>query len=254
MRKLVLIVESEEKQIQRIVSVIKETVIKTGKKMDIYTANTWKEAEVIIQETEIDILILDVLYKGMVLEEYPGVKWAQRLRGCEKYISLPIIFISSVEELKMYAYREINCLGFLGRQFKKEELQRILEKAIHHSTAREGERTVWIRAKGKVCPVRIRDILYVEVLDRILYIYQANGNVLEMPHKPLRDFEVEMNSKCLIQCNKSMLINTLYIKEVNEKEGTLVLADSDISLLVGKKYLPVIEKVLKRRKPRFILK
>lgn len=254
MRKQVLIVDSEDRQVQRIASVLKETAIQSGKRMDIYAANTLSEAETIIEERDIDILILDAVYKGMDLKEYPGVKWAQRLRECEKYVSLPIVFISSVSEPKMYAYREINCLGFLSRQFKKEELQRILEKAVHHSTLREGDKNVCVRVQGILYPFSIKDILYVEVLKRILYIYRTNGEILEMPHKPLRDFLVEADSKCLIQCNKSMLINTLYIERLDEKEGRVSLAKTDITFLVGKKYLPDIQRFLNRRKPRYILK
>lgn len=253
MRKQVLIVDREDRQIQRIAGVLKETAIQSGKRMEVYTANTLEEAENVIEETEIDILILDTVYEGRDLNKYPGVKWAQRLRECEKYISLPIVFISSVCEPKMYAYREINCLGFLFRQFKKEELQRILEKAMYHSWVREGDKSVCVRVQGILYPIQIKDILYVEVLNRVLYIYRINGEILEMPHKPLREFAVDVNSKCLIQCNKSMLINTLYIEDFDEKEGRVCLGKRNIILGVGKKYHSGIQNFLNRRKPRYIL-
>lgn len=254
MGKQVLIVDSDDRQIQRITGVLKEMAVQSGSRMEIYAANTLEEAGVIIEETDVDVLILDSVYKGMALEEYPGIMWAQRIRECEKYISLPIVFISSVSKPKMYAYQEINCMGFLPRQFNGEELQRILEKAMHHNTLREGDKSICVRAQGILYPFQIKDILYVEVLNRILYIYRTNGEVLEMHHKPLRDFQAEVNSKCLIQCNKSMLINTRYVAEVNEKKGYVTLSRADVQLLVGKKYIDEVRAAMQRRRPKYILK
>jgi DNA-binding LytR/AlgR family response regulator len=154
----------------------------------------------------------------------------------------------------MYAYREINCMGFLPRQFKGEELQRILEKVMHHSTLREGDKNICVRAQGIIYPFQIKDILYIEVLNRVLYIYRIDGEVLEMHHKPLRDFQAEVDSKCLIQCNKSMLMNILYAVALDEKEGYVTLSKEDVQLLVGKKYLDKVRAAMQRRKPKYILK
>lgn len=254
MRKQVLIVDSDDRQIQRIAGVLKETALQSGNGIDIFAANTLEEGGEIMEEADIDVLILDTVYKGMVLEEYPGIKWAQKMRERPKYMPLPIVFVSSVLEPREYAYQEINCLGFLPRKFQTEELRRVLTKAMYHLTVREGEKSVSVRAQGIIYPIRIKDILYVEVLQRVLYIYQTNGEVLEMPHKPLRDFQMEAGSQCLIQCNKSMLLNTLYVEKLDSKEGIVLLKQDDIQLLVGKKYLPTVQKALHRRTPKYILK
>lgn len=254
MRKQVLIVDSDDRQIQRIAGGLKETAMQSGNRMDIYTSNTLQEAGAIMDEVEIDVLILDTVYKGVDLEECPGIKWAQSVREDKKYVSLPIIFISSIMESRLCAYREINCLGFLPRKFKVEELCRVLEKAMYHRTPREAEKSFLVRAQGIIYPIKIKDILYVEVLNRVLYIYQINGEVLKMPHKPLRDFQMEADSKCLIQCNKSMLLNTLYVERLDSKEGLVLLKQDDIELPVGKKYLSLLQKALQIRTPKYILK
>ena len=75
-----------------------------------------------------------------------------------------------------------------------------------------------------------------------------------MSNKPLRDFQIEADSKCLIQCNKSMLLNTLYVEQLDSKEGRVLLKQDDIQLLVGKKYLSMVQKALWRRTPKYILK
>lgn len=254
MRKQVLVVDSDDRQIQRIVSVLRETALQSGNGLDIYVANTLDDADEVIEETDIDVLILDTVYKGMDLKEYPGIKWAEKVREKSKYALLPIVFVSSMAQPREYAYQEINCLGFLLRQFKAEDLHKVLTKAMYHTTQRDRDKNVLVRAQGIIYPIQIKDILYVEVLHRVLYIYQTNGEVLEMPHKPLRDFQMEVDSKCLIQCSKSMLLNTLYVDKLDSKEGLVSLKQDDIRLLVGKKYLPMVQKALHRKSPKYSLK
>ena len=254
MKKQVLVIDSDDRQIQRIVSVLKETAVQTGNRMDIYVSNTLQDAETVMEEIEIDVLILDTVYRGMSLEDYPGIKWVQNMRENEKYILLPVIFVSSIAEPRLEAYRRSNCLGFLPRQFKADELHRVLEKAMHHTTLKDADKNFLVKTQGSIYPIQIKDILYVEVLNRILYIYQKNGLVLKIPHKPLRDFQTEVDSKWLIQCNKSMLVNTLYVKAMNEEVGFVSLVLDDIQLLVGKKYVHSLRTALKRTAPKYILK
>lgn len=254
MKKQVLVIDSDDRQIQRIVSVLKETAVQTGNRMDIYVSNTLQDAETVMDEIEIDVLILDTVYKGMSLEDYPGIEWVLKVREKEKYVLLPVIFVSSIVEPRLEAYRRSNCLGFLPRQFKADELRRVLQKAMHHTTCKDANEKILIKAQGIVYLIQIKDILYVEVLNRILYIYQKNGLILEVPHKPLENFRSEVDSKCLVQCNKSMLVNILYVLGVDKEEGHVTLAKDDIQLLVGKKYLPALQNAIKRRVPKYILK
>ena len=65
MRKQILIVDSDDRQIRRIAGVVKETAVQSGNRMEIYVANTLEEAGIIIEDIEIDVLILDSVYKGI---------------------------------------------------------------------------------------------------------------------------------------------------------------------------------------------
>ena len=78
-------------------------------------------------------------------------------------------------------------MGFLPRKFKGEELQPILEKAMHHSTLHEGDKSICVRAQGILYPFQIKDILYIEVgatcVGTIKQTYSPNTKVLKGSEK-----------------------------------------------------------------------
>ena len=47
MRKQILIVDGDDRQIRRIAGVVKETAVQSGNRMEIYVANTLEEAGII---------------------------------------------------------------------------------------------------------------------------------------------------------------------------------------------------------------
>lgn len=253
MRKQVLIVDNDNSQIQRITAILRETSLFLGKGIEIYAVNTLDEAQEVMDTVTVDILILDIVFKERMTQLYPGIEWAEKMRNVGKYVSLPIIFVTNITDLREYAYRELNCLGYLKRDFREEEMIRLLEKAMRHTTLRDGEKLILPKAGGIIYPIKVKDILYIEVLERVLYIYKIDGEVLEIKHKSIRDFKEEVNTPCLIQCNRSMLLNILYVAELNRRNSYVTLTKDEIQLIVGKRYLADVEKALDFKAERFKL-
>ena len=64
MRKQILIVDSDDRQIRRIAGVVKETAVQSGNRMEIYVANTLEEAGIIIENTFLCQLFLFLRYQN----------------------------------------------------------------------------------------------------------------------------------------------------------------------------------------------
>ena len=142
MKKQILIVDSEDRQLHRIEKVLQDAAEEIGVKIEIHTANTIAEADLFLQEYDIDTLILDTVYRGFKFGEYQGIKWVEELRKIDRYVLLPVIFIASVGEPREYAYTELNCLGFLPRVFDTDQLMKVLRKALYYTTYRDEENYV----------------------------------------------------------------------------------------------------------------
>lgn len=257
MKKNVLVVDRDERQIRRIAAALKQAASETGCRMDIFAAATVKEATYILEKTDIDTLILDVVYGEEEGEKYPGFAMVEKLRKREKYIPLPVIFVTSEENLRLRAYQDINCLGFLPRKFQIQELLKVILKAMEYTTKREEEREVIIRVQGVLYPVKIKDILYAEVTERNLIIYLVCGENLLLPNHTLLDLSSQLDSFFLIRCSKNRILNRLYIQSVDDA-GTAVFlktrnSDPAQKIPVGKRYKEEVQCLLTGITPRYTL-
>ena len=244
MKKQVLIIESHRKQRNRIIHEVRETASEINKKVHFCWAKNIAEAENFLRYRDVDLLILNTVYRGMPLEDVPGIRFVEKLRKVEKYVSLPVVFISFKQEMMEYAYKELNCLGFLPQLFDDEEFRRVVKRGLHHTTRHDEEEYIYLRKQSTVYPVMVKDIVYVEMADRLLHIYMLNEEMLEIPHQSMVDFAKEAKSKSLVQCNKRMLVNKAYVSEVDLEKGHLLLMfkGEKQQLPIGKQYLEVVKK------------
>lgn len=254
MKKNILIIDRDDTQIRRIAAFVRETAVHMGCRVDIFGTSGLEEAGRIAEENDLDLLVTDVVLNGKEKEEYPGIAWTKQLRKCDRYAMLPIIFIASDEKPREYANREINCLGYLPRKFDESRLTRLLGKGMLNTTPREEERYVMIRTQGVIYPLRMKEILYAETTNRILYIYRTDGTILQVAHKTLADLQKELASRYMVQSSKSMLINSFCIDKVEHKDNALVLQMGETKLFVGKKYLEQIQQSITKIEPRYVLK
>lgn len=77
------------------------------------------------------------------------------------------------------------------------------------------------------CMVPVRDILYVESVDRETFAYTM-GDVYQIPYV-LNKVELEFSDKGFFRCSKSMVINIYMIEELRSEAGNRI----DAKLLNG---------------------
>lgn len=244
--KRILIVDSDERQINRVEKQVTANAVLFNRKTKIYKANTVHEADSIIKDNDIDILILDGVYRGVPLEDIPGIHFVEKLRSLDKYKTLPVIFIASVDKPREYAYKELNCLSYLPRVFDPEEFRRVLRKAFHYTTRTVGEKYIVLKRHTLIYPVKIKDIIYVEMKMRVLYVHLARKECLEIPYKTMASLHRETEDGIWVICNKSTMVNRAYIKRILMHDGIpyLSVADENICLPIGRRYIKEIKRIL----------
>lgn len=244
LKKRILIVDSDDRQIRRIVNIIMKSIREMNQKVEIRAAHTISEADTLLKEGDIDILILDTIYRGCKRGEFSGIDWVRRLRVTKKYQFLPVIFIASIEKPKEYAYKELNCLGFLPRVFETAHFYKVLEKALEYATYRDEENYILLRKQGVIYPIQIKEIVYVEWEHPYFHVHQENGEILSFPYKRISEFYEEANADCLIRCNRSILVNKLHILDVDFQKQHIILKNKEEKLTIGRVYMDMVKKEL----------
>lgn len=237
MKKAVLIIEDDAEQ----TAMLRELVAAAGTGAEIYAADSATAAYRILMEKTIDVFLADIILDTSRPGDTAGIRLIEKIRKIPKYMFTPVIFITSLEDPAMYAYTDLNCMGYIEKPYAPEKVIKLVLKALNYTTEREKEISLTFRKDGILYPVRLKDIVYMESLNHIMYIHLFDGSVLEIPYKTCKQVMQETDTDSLMQCSRSTLVNRAYVLSIDAPNRFLTLKDGlgmlDIGITYKKKIL-----------------
>jgi DNA-binding LytR/AlgR family response regulator len=135
----------------------------------------------------------------------------------------------------MYAYRDIRCYAYIEKPFKKEEVREIIRTAIQFETEKDDDRNLFIRKKGILYPVAIKEIIFIESENHELTIHTSKDSV-SIANISCKDILKQLDSKRFIQCSRSVIVNREYIKNIDPTNQFMELDMCKESIEIGTVY------------------
>lgn len=235
MEKAVLIVEDEEQQLNILLRLVRNV----NQTADIYLARNAAEAYRTLMERTIDVFVVDIILEPEKPGDTSGFQLIDRLRKIPKYMFTPVIVVSALEDPTFYAYTELNCLGYIEKPYDPKRIAELLQKALCYTTCRNEETTINFRKSGILYPLRIKDIVYLESRNHIIYVHMVSGSCLKAPYKTCKQILKEADGDSLVQCSRSTLINRNYVLIVDTVNRLITFKDNlgrvDIGITYRKK-------------------
>ena len=143
------------------------------------------------------------------------------------------------EELS--AYREVKCYGFLIKPYTEAEFRAVLCDALGLSAhLHQEEKHIQIEQKQFILDYPVSEIVYVEAFGKKLTIHTRNAlsgmkeDVIS-GYTLIRFLQLIDDPK-VVQCHKSILVNTAYIDRIDKTGKEIILKGSAERLPVGNKY------------------
>lgn len=232
MKKAVLIIEDDISQQE----MLKQLVFTAGRDAEVYTADNATEAYKLLMEKTMDVFLVDIILDTRKPTDTSGIKLVEKLRKIQKYMFTPVIFVTSLEDPTLYAYRSLNCFGYIEKPFDPAKIVELLERALNFTTEREKETSLSFRKDSILYPVRVKDITYMESFRHTMYIHFANKSVLEIPYVTCKKVLEDADTDCLIQCGRGTLINKEYVQSVDIPNRYLILKDGLGQVEIGRNY------------------
>ncbi|SHJ08702.1 two component transcriptional regulator, LytTR family [Dethiosulfatibacter aminovorans DSM 17477] len=210
-------------------------------RLKIFSTGSSKEAYEIAMREEIDVFFIDInLFDG------DGMKLAENLRGIKKYEFTKIVFITSVVMMELEAYRNTQCYEFVVKNFDDgSNLERVMKKLLIDYINYEDERyNAWnnrcleLNYNNSIYKVPIKDIIFVEYLNRRIYVQTKNERIRYkcMPMMKV----IEDLPKDFVQVHQSIVINKNYITKIDKSNRMIELSDYDQQVPYGRNYSKVI--------------
>lgn len=238
MSKKILIVEDSKVHIdalKKILADLQEDII-------VYCARDMQSALQISFEQQIHLFLVDIVLDTQKLGDVSGLNFVRELRGISKYRFTPLIFLTSLEDPKLYAYSQLHCFGYIEKPFSAEQVRDMVLEALEFPVKEDDERCVYFRKDGIVYSVHVKEIIYIQSSKRKLKIVCVNDE-LEIPYKTCEEILKELDSQSFIQCSRYCIVNKNYIEQIDYANRFIKLKHIDDLVEIG----AIMKKAFKQR-------
>jgi len=208
MKMQLLLIEDDIIQSDNLSNLIKESY----NNVELLTAHSFKESLKVISEKNVDLFFIDIN-----LPDGSGIDIAKKIRAMEGCELKGIVFITSQGYQMVDAFKNIHCYDFLIKPYSKKDIKRIIDVFMKENVKKNDNRKYsMITIENKITyKLYHDDIVFAEyiprkckivtVKNRVIYAKLSLGKLLSM---------IESNS--IVQCHKSFIVNTKYIKRIDK--------------------------------------
>lgn len=183
-----------------------------------------------------DLFLLDIIINPKKAGDITGIQLAQNLRAVQKYRFTPIMFVSSLEDAKLYAYSKLHSFGYIEKPFNISHVKETLSEALSYPEFIKRDVVRFLRRDGILYAVNCSDIVYAESIDHKMHFHKTNGEILIIPYKTIKQTLQDFDSESLIQCNRNVIVNRDYIETVDIANKCIKMKNEDEMISIGGAY------------------
>ncbi|WHH60765.1 LytTR family DNA-binding domain-containing protein [Petroclostridium sp. X23] len=169
-----------------------------------------------------DIFLLDVIMPGL-----NGIELATEIRNRDQVSK--IIFLTTSPEFAVESYA-VDAINYLLKPLQKDKFFSVLEKAFRDIRS-DLQQYLIVKAQGNLSKVFFRELIYLEVIGRSLYLHQKGGIVIESNSAFSQVEAVLLKDKRFLKTHRSYIVNLDYIKNLS-KDG--LTTTSNLSIPVSR--------------------
>lgn len=227
--KKILILEDNPVALQHLTGIIKELDVRH----EVYFFVNLKDAYQCAMERIIDLFLVDIILDTSHPGDVSGLKFVENIRRVESYHFTPIIFITSLEDPKLYTYEKLHGYYFIEKPFEEQQVKQSVEQCLKFPGNSRENKTLYFRKEGIVHAVEREDITYAESREHFMCIHTRHGDILKVPYITLKKFLEEVDHPDFIQCSRNTIINRKYIQSVDIANRIIHLKGSSDMIEIG---------------------
>jgi two-component system response regulator LytT len=174
-----------------------------------YSIEVFTNGTPLLTRGTFDILLLDI-----EMQPYNGIELARKLR--ERHEEGRIIFITAYEQYAIEAY-DVQAFHYLLKPVEEGKLEETLVKACD-LLKKEEDQGITVRQGGLVRRIPFQDVLYLEVIDRKVYLHTA-CEVISF-YRKLEEL-VRTLPDVFFRCHRSYVVNLSYVLSYDKRDVRL---------------------------------
>lgn len=228
MIKNVLVVEDNEvhmKALEKLLSKISD--------INVIKAYNMAEACYMLSLYEYSLFLIDIVLDKSKRGDLSGIHLVNYIRELSKYQFTPVIFITSLEDPKLSAFKELHCYDYIEKPFSEKQVVDVVEQALKFPVQRSNNEFLYLKKEGIIYSFDLTKVKYITVSRRGMEIHSVD-EVMHMPYASIDGIIKELGNDDFIQCNRNTVVNKRYIDTIDMTNKILRLKDEDEFISIGK--------------------
>ena len=193
---------------------------------------------------------MDLIFLDIELNKEDGIEVAKEISNMG--IDTKIVFISSHEE-RVFDSLKTHPYGFVRKSNFVKDFTFVINSYLSESDTKETEHKLVLKGKN-TRSLDIKNVTYIESDGKYQIIHLTNPNSTITVRENMNDFENELTSQVFIRTHKCYLVNSEYIKVINNEDVTL---KDDTKLIISKRKAQDIRNkyltILKNKKQAIVI-
>lgn len=238
--KRVLILEDQRNTLEWL-----KSIVETCAHVEILTADNAASAYKIALDLTIDLFLVDIVLEPDIIRDSSGLKFVADMRQISKYGFTPVIFITSLEDSKLYTYEELHCYGYIEKPFDEDRVRRLVTGSLKFPGSDRGRKMLYFRKDGIILAADREVIVYAEMVNQQLYLHTMEERSMHVPYMTLKQMIEQLDSPDIIQCSRNTIVNVAYIVNVDIPNRLIELKHGFGRLEIGLAYKRYIKEYFK---------
>lgn len=239
--KKILILEDNNATLKYISTMIREISVKNV----VFECSDIKVAYQYAVEKNIDLFIIDIILDASRPGDSAGLKFVDGIRRIDRYTFTPVIFVTSLEDARLYTYEKLHCYSFIEKPFDPNKLKEMVIQCLNFPSVEQKRKTMYFRKEGIILAVDREDISYVESISHVLNIHTIQGDLLSIPYVTLKKFLSDADSDDFIQCSRSTVVNRCHIKNIDITNRVIQIKNQMGTVEIGIMYKKGLKEIFK---------
>lgn len=135
--------------------------------MEVYCADNIKDAYSLAMEHSIHLFLVDIVLNHANPGDVSGLRFVQKIHGVRRYEYIPIIFITILQNPRLFSFMQLKCFDFIEKPFDEDNVRKNILKALDVPLAEEEDRIVFYRKDGIAFSMSPDEIYYIDIREAL---------------------------------------------------------------------------------------
>lgn len=223
-----LIIEDNKAEVKA----LKKVVEHVDQNADIAAVDNIGQALEHAVKNTISLFIVDIVLVPKKITDTSGIDFVEAIRNMPQYKFVPVIFVSSLDDPRMYAYQDLHCYSYIQKPLFYSEVEPVVKEALGFTRSSEDDKPLRLKQDNVLYVIPKQDIIYACSKAYKMTIV-TKKEVYGFYYLTCNELMQKLDSPDFIQCSRFAIVNCRQISSVDKSNDIIQFRDCKDVVKIG---------------------